>query len=266
MKIYAILVTAIAVGLGLLLASSHLGETHWSHVWLHDLATVILISGVFGIVDKAILNHDEWERLSHLFGVHDSVQRTGLKQVAIDSTSFDYGPMIRDGSNLRIVLNDGRTWISDKITHLQERFKEKSETEFYLMNPANPVIPQLAEKTGYSKDEQRDKVRQAVKRLVEAFDQKEKQGVLRIYYLKYYPTHSIFMTDKEVVITLYGISHGRRPVPAFVFDKEHYGNFVYKHIEDDVKNIREESTCVFDSGRQPRFLAGSDFDEEPTKV
>jgi len=264
-KIYAILITAIAVGLGLLLWSSSVGETHWSHMWLHELATVILISGVFGLVDKAILTRDERDRLSHLFGVHESVQRTGLKQVEIDSTSFDYGPMIRAGGNLRIVLNDGRTWVSDKITHLQERFKEKGETEFYLMDPHSPVIPQLAKKTGYSDDEQRDKVKQAVRRLVEAFDQPEKKGSLKIYYLKYYPTHSIFMNDKEVVITLYGISHGRRPVPAFVFDKEHGGDFVYKHIEDDVKNIRTESKCVFDSERKPRYLAGSEFDEEQAK-
>ncbi|MFH1108541.1 MAG: hypothetical protein V1790_04985 [Planctomycetota bacterium] len=248
MKTYAIFVTLVAIGLFLLWQASGSPPTVPATVWLTQLASVVLIAGTFGIVDKALLNRDTFNRISKLFKIHESVEKTGLREIGSDANKFDYGPLIEASSTLSIVVNDGRTWVSDKITHLQVRLTKNVTTELFLTDPESPVLPKLAEKTGYSVQEQKDKISQAMKRLTEEFESSGKKGKLKIYYLKYYATHAVFIGDDEVVITLYGISSGRKPVPAFVFSLRETGALMHKHVKEDVEKLRKESVCVYDCG------------------
>ncbi len=248
MKLYALFTSLAALGLAILFMNAELPTTPWSSLWTAQIASVLLIGGVFGLLDKAFLNRHLHPMVAALFGVHEASVKTGMVAAFRDSKDHDFSEMIRNSKSLKPVLNDGRTWVFSRITGFQRQFSERCDTELFLVDPDGPALPILAAKTGYSVPEQKDKIRQTATRVREEFVIACSKGFLRIRQLRYYPTHSVFLGSDSVAITLYGISSGRRAVPLLLFQKGPRGESSYWDIYDDVEGMKGEGVCLFDSG------------------
>lgn len=251
-RTYALFVTLLLVGsvLLLLLSTEVVPKSHWSATWLIELARVLLIGGVIGLVDRIIVYRDYLWDNERLFKLHETTTDTGLIEIGKDSSRYDFSAMIRDSKRLAIVANDGRTWISSRITDFQHRFcQDHFTTELFVLDPDSLGLKVVATKTGYSELEQQDKVRQAQNRLIDEYTQR-KHGTLRIYHIPHFPTHSVFLADSEAVFTLYGASSGRRTVPFFRFEQIKHHDGIYWDITEDIEKLKSESRCFFDSDKK----------------
>jgi len=259
MKIYAILVSFIVIGLGLSLLHTACPEGHWAATWLMHLAAVLVIGGGLGIIDKALLHRDHFRQTRELFMIHESTVQLGLEEIARDANHYSYASLIRESPSLSMVLNDGRTWISSKISDFAVRFTNHDFlTELFVPDPEGEFVTIIARKTGYDRDEQVAKIEQAKKRLIEEFTSKGKKGRLVIYHMPHFPTHSVFLGSDRAAVSMYGVSSGRRAVPLFAFRKLSCPDCLFADVRDDVEKLRAESVSVFDSAQ--------DFTKEKPKV
>jgi len=248
MKTYAILISFVVVGLVLSLIAARCPQGLWVGSWLLQLAAVLVIGGGLGIIDKTLLHRDHFASTRQLFMIHESTVQLGLRYIARDVNQHSYAHIVRESPSLSIVLNDGRTWISAHITDMKTRF-EKNDfvTEFFVPDPKGSFISIIAKKTGYTFEEQVAKIEQAKNRLLEEFDIGGQVGVLRIYHIPHFPTHSVFLGSEEAFVSQYGVSSGRRAVPLFVYTRVSDSNCLYADVQDDVAKLRAESKCVYDS-------------------
>jgi hypothetical protein len=78
-----------------------------------------------------------------------------------------------------------------------------------------------------------------------AFDRSKKRGQLEIFYLKNYPTQSIFASEDYVIVTPYQTSSGRRSIPLFIYADNRDERCYARDVKNDLKNVRAESHVIY---------------------
>jgi hypothetical protein len=225
-----------------------LGNQHWAYPYLEQIATTFLVGGLLGVLQSYFVDRENNARVCELFRIHDSITTAGLAEIITAEASFDYTDMIENSSELAIVLNDGHRWIGNNAVKLSERFSRSGTfTEFFVTDPEGLFVAPLACKTDYEPIALKDKIKRACDRLTDAYENSDKLGSLKIYFLKNYPVQSIFLTENELLLSTYQTSSGRTNPPHLIFEKIDYKDSVHAFTMHDVANLRRESKLAFDS-------------------
>ena len=95
----------------------------------------------------------------------------------------------------------------------------------------------------------KEQIKQSVQTIKDTYDRSEKHSVVKIYYLKNYPTQSLFYTDNTVIVTTYQTSCGRNIVPLYVYRYSKRETNIAKYLYNDLDNVRNESMLIFDSSQ-----------------
>lgn len=173
--------------------------------------------------------------------------KIGLYKILYDH-EYDYNNLVTKRKELTIVMNDGKRWISNNYTILSERFKnEQNYTKFVFLKPNSDAIKLLAQKTRKEGQTVEDKVKNINDKIqdsIRELNQIKGKGNLKIYYSEAYNVQTIFLTEREVVLTLYRTSFGikKTKVPLLVYNKNNFSREgEYEFIKDDVGFIIGES-------------------------
>lgn len=240
----------IAIGFALLLVQLKCfkPETFWYSV-SGNAASVILICGVLGLLEEVISKKDRDGQLRELFGISTAIKESGLLDIKIDSQDYSYSQLLQDSDVFYTIMNDGLRWVNTYSTQLKKRFSNKSKvTEFFFVDPKGCFADALAQKTSRTRDSLKNKIEETVSLLSDLYcKQSTKEGSLKIYYLKNYPTQSIFYTDNIIITTSYQTSCGRNTVPLFVYKYDKASTNIAKFLYNDLDNVRKESRLYFDS-------------------
>ena len=245
---YIIFSILIILGLLLVLLQEKLGNQHWAYPYLSEIASAVLVGGTLSLLFKIFVDRDANRRLAQMFKIHDSVLKSGLKEIYLDSKSYNFTGLIENSKELTIVLNDGLRWVGNYSVELGKRFSEKTITEFFCVGETSKFVDVLAIKVGTEPQVLQEKLRQSVRLIKETFEGSEKKGQVLIYAMKNFPTHSVFRGEETVVITPYQISSGRRAVPLYVFEREE-GDSIAADVIGDLEHLRQESTIIYNSGQ-----------------
>lgn len=246
MRAYVICSVFIIVGLISIVWKTHLGQTHALYPYVDQLPGVFLVSGVLSLLYKVVEEKESREDLRRLFRIHDSIEKAGLVEIRGESQDYNFTLLLEQRGTASIVLNDGLRWTGNNAVALSERFSRKGTvTEVFLVATDSPFIVALAKKVDLDPGVLKEKIASAIKRLTDAYEKSPKDGVLKIFGLKNYPTHSIFLTNDEVIITPYQVSSGRARVPVLVYERNSQKDGMYNFVARDVEQLREESTILF---------------------
>jgi len=247
---YIVFSVLLIVGILIVLIQEKLGSSNWAYPYLSQIASALLVGGTLSLLFKIFVDRDSYKKLTELFRIHDSIIRSGLKELHMDSKSYNYSDLIENSKEFTAVLNDGLRWVGKYSVVLGKRFGEKTTTEFFLVNENGPFVAILASKVGTKEDSLKEKLRQSKKLIIDTYESSGKKGVLKIYAMKNFPTHAVFRGEEHVVLTPYQISSGRRSVPLYVYEKQH-GDSVAGDVIGDLEFLRTESECVYDSTKNP---------------
>ncbi|MBK9730022.1 MAG: hypothetical protein IPO83_01835 [Chitinophagaceae bacterium] len=116
------------------------------------------------------------------------------------------------------------------------------------MDPETEFCISLATKTGIQVQDLQNKIHQTVKLLTTTYDRSSKKGKLNIYYLKNYPTQTIFLTEDKIVVTPYQVASGQNVIPLFEYDYNENKKSIGYHISTDIDNVRIESKIIEQRG------------------
>lgn len=215
-----------------------------------DLASAILICGAVSLLQEFFTNDENYRKIMNLFKVSEAVKDSGLTDIKTDSNDYNFKDLIRDSENFYTIMNDGLRWVETNSPALVERFSHKGyTTEFYFVDPDGAFAPALATKTARALQSLKEKIEQSVQTIKETYARSRKQGNVKIYYLKNYPTQSLFYTDHTVIVTTYQTSCGRNIVPLYEYRYSKRETNIAKYLYNDLDNVRNESKLIYDSSQ-----------------
>jgi hypothetical protein len=158
----------------------------------------------------------------------------GLAETRSDASTFDFGALLETSRTLTIVVNDGRTWVSNNADRLRKRFRDGANaTDIILLHPSSPMMQVLARKEGSNQAALQHKVAETIKMLKQL---KETDTNLRIHGHHLFNPHSVFLGEDYVIVSPYFHSRGRRTVPAYRFRRQE-AECYYKEIAADVQAL-----------------------------
>ncbi|WP_333591456.1 hypothetical protein [Brevundimonas sp.] len=240
------------VGLLMLLASGRLEDVFWKG-FLSSLASVLLISGLTSFLYEFFVRSEfidiiknELNSINDRLNLNRGEDDVGLVRVDSDSGHYDFSKILESDGDISIVLNDGRTWISTRSEPLKARFTRPAKTTFILLDPSSEGVALMAKKQGTSAPAIKHKIAEAIRMIKEYGGNSDK---VTIVGHDLFNPYSLFISSELAVITPYFASKGRRPVPAFFFEKGVSRKY-YDELSDDLSILiagsRDISTFEFD--------------------
>lgn len=253
MKIRYYVIFSILCLMGILLLWVRAGYIDNTSLWytmIGDLASAFLICGAVSILQEIFTNDESYRKIMNLFKVSEAVKASGLTDIKTDSNDYNFKDLIRNSENFYTIMNDGLRWVETNSPALVDRFSHKGySTEFYFVDPEGAFAPALATKTKRELQSLKEKIKQSVQTIIDTYERSRKQGVVKIYYLKNYPTQSLFYTDNTVIVTSYQTSCGRNIVPLYEYRYSKRETNIAKYLYNDLDNVRNESKLIFDSSQ-----------------
>lgn len=251
-RYYSIVITIIVIGLFLFLVQAKWCDPNgfWYSA-TGNIASAILICSIISLLDHIIRKNEEDKRLADLFGISLSIKESGLKNILIDSADYHYHDLIVKAERFAVIINDGRRWVGNHSNALEKRFdKNGTITEFFLVNPDSDFCKALNLKTYVDGQDTPDvKISHTISLLRSTYEKSHKLGELKIYYLKNYPTQTLFYTEDTVIVTPYQTSSGRAIIPLYEYHYDPSVKSIASHLHEDLIRVRQESTLVFDSSK-----------------
>ena len=190
------------------------------------------------------LGEDATERaatITDYFMGHVEQKELGLSHCYKEVDRFDFTDIIEDAPELTIVLNDGRTWVSNYFQRFQNRFEDKKKTTtIILMHPESDAIKLHANKVGGDHISIQMKISETIREITKA-----NQDLVNVKILghKFYNTLSIFLTDSNAIITPYFISKVRQTPPIFLFENAGPACF-YSKLKADVSALMADAEDI----------------------
>lgn len=247
-KIYSFISFSIIVGLLLLLCQTEIEDTNcfWYFAF-GNIANTLIVTSTITVIYNLFLKSDEERNLIKLFKLSYSVHDSGLNEIITDSKNYNYSNMIKESDSFFAVMNDGLRWVGNNSQELELRFNRNSETEFFLVNPNGDFCRILSQKVCSEYETIKDKIISSINLLISTYEKSQKKGTLKIFLLKNYPTQTIFLSERKVVITPYQTASGRNVIPLYEYNYVGNKTSIGYYIASDVENIRKESKMCYDS-------------------
>lgn len=216
MKNYLILAILVIVSLLLLLVQVQIEHNKFWYNTLGNIANTFLISGTLTLLCQLFSKKEEDHQLHQMLKISDSIQQCGLKNIHPDVLHSDFSDLLEKADHFTAIMNDGLRWFGNHTHLVEARFNRRGTvTEFFLVNPDSIICQLLSEKVKLDHEFMQGKIHQSRKGIEATYHKSRKRGALRIYYLRDFPTQSLFVTEQQVIATPYQMSPGRSEIPAF---------------------------------------------------
>jgi hypothetical protein len=255
MKKYLNLLVAallVVLGLGCFLGQTYI-DPNVSPGWytaLGNIGSAVLICGLLTLLQSLITKHLDDANLRLLLGMSDAVKASSLRSIQTDSSLYDFKDLMLKSISFSVIMNDGLRWVGNHSVLLEKRFTKKTETEFFLVDPEGAFCRSLAIKTATNVEALKNKIEQSVALLESTYMRTNQKGTLRIYFMRNYPTQSLFFGDDRVVVTPYQASSGRPLIPLFEYNYEEGHISIASNLFDDLTRVRNESILISENGKR----------------
>jgi hypothetical protein len=175
------------------------------------------------------------EQLLEKLDLKKQIGDIGLEEVSLNANSYDYSSLILHSRDLVVVLNDGRTWVSERSDLFQQRFKDSEKTTtFFLTHPNSTLLPILAQREATSEDSIKKKISDTLSRL--NLDKCDDTN-LKVYGHYFYNPFSLFLGDDVAIITPYFYSRVKRALPVFKFRDNNEAHCYYQLVKLDIESL-----------------------------
>ena len=126
------------------------------------------------------------------------------------SAEFDYGDFIASAGGIRILLNDGFSWLARNAAAMRERFLKSPNAKTIFLHVAadSPMLSYIARKSGKSPREQRNDINELRGRLF-ALAQETGYRNLEVYGHNAVNTHCLYLNSDYAIVTTYFTSNNR---------------------------------------------------------
>lgn len=183
------------------------GQSTFLSATLNNLASALIITGVFSIINEYMLKDKLVELILNKLQLKDSIDKTGIIEIYSDINEIDYGHLIKNSKQKIDILHIyARTWTNHNFEELKEKVQRSNVSiRVVLMSPESKLIPGLADHYGLSVEDLVKRIREVEEKWKELYlskkqsGRKKTQSTLKLYFSDYLPTYSIYRFDDRLV-------------------------------------------------------------------
>jgi hypothetical protein len=167
---------------------------------------------------------------------HDAL--FGLVSTHHDANQYDLSLTVRSSENFVGVMADGYSWINRHIEAFRQRFRDPNcKTTIILVHPDSDQIQVISRKIGMSPEMYRQRINAAIHQLRTVSGD---HNNLRILGHSLISCHSLYVADREIILSPYFMSTQRRIPPVFVVKDAGEGSYFQK-LSSDIEYLIKES-------------------------
>ena len=228
-----------------------------------ELGSVILVSGVYTIIDNMFLKQSLVNLVIDKVNLDKDIDDAGLVKLDNDLSSIPYKTYLEDAKkNIDIVHNYGRTWTTNNIDYIKKSVLEGECTaRVVLLNPESPFIPALEKHYNYKDGTLVTHIEEVVEIWKELFREVEakkrgigrkgkstyknkKCGNIELYYFNGQPTNSLYRIDDRVVVVTAKNSKAKSSyLPYAIYQKKPLDGLFNVYV-NEIESIIKEATPV----------------------
>jgi len=188
------------------------------------------------------MNDMSSDRVIQKFCLSKDVDKVGLDSVFENAAGEHFDDFLLHKKNITIVMNDGRTWFSQRNGKLAKRFSNKKfKTNVILIHPESDCLVSLGRKVGSTSEKLKEKILETHELLKDLSSQNNN---LIVYGHKLPTTQSIFLCENYAFSVPYPIASKMEQIPMYKYRKN-VDEGVYKGIEADVSALIKQSEEIY---------------------
>lgn len=187
--------------------------------WVSNVGSVLLISGIYTIVDNMYLKKSLIELIIQKVRLDKEIDDTGLIKVDSTLTNIEYKEYFESAkSDIDIIHNYARTWTTNNFDFIKNTVMNKEcRLRVVLLNPESPFISALESHYGYVEGHLVELINEVTDRWKTLYcDVEEKReaclkkksstyknkqcGSVELYYFNGQPTNSIYRIDNKIIV------------------------------------------------------------------
>lgn len=223
-KLKNIIISLVFVVVGLVLFLLSTQNSGIIYSILAQFGSIIMITATWNVIYDMKLRSQfveiissHTEKISEKIDLAKQEKDFGLVAIYSKSDGYNFYDFLTENKELVVLLNEGRTWISNHTPKIEERLKKTSfKTTFVVTHPDSSMVAVLAAKQELTAHGITGKVKEFVSsvKAIKGYDKDR----IKILGHRYYNPHSVFLGDTRAIITPYHASRGRRYVPLYIFE------------------------------------------------
>lgn len=238
----------VILGLVSLVISLLLKNVFWASVF-SQISTALIISGLYTGISEMFLkrdfietNNDNFQKLAASFHLAKEGESLGLETIIIDGeSSYEQSLWIKEAQSLKIVMRDGKSWVSRNSEKLRQRFADPAKkTTILIIHPDSEILPIHASKLHSTLEPLQYKISETVAALT---DLKTPNTQLEIKGHHSYITCNLLLTESHVIMSTYFTCKQRSRPPIFIF-RDRGDNSYYQKLKQDIEAIEKESSDI----------------------
>lgn len=206
-RLWVSAVLLFLVGIGFLSLSQIEGvSTFWTST-LNNIASALIITGVFSIINEYLLKDKLVELILSKLKLRETIDKTGITEIFSNINDIDYGYLIKHSKKSIDVLHIyARTWTNNNFDELRDKIlRSNVRIRVVLLSPESKLVEGLSGHYQIPKDELINRIKEMELKWGELAELKHQQGrkktqsSIELYYSDYLPAYSIYKFDDQVV-------------------------------------------------------------------
>ena len=231
--------------------------------FLSNVGAVLLVSGVYTVVDNMYLKESLIELVIEKVSLDKDIESKGLVKIGATLTEIDYKNLFENAkSNIDIVHNYARTWTTNNYDFIKKTvLNSECKIRVVLLNPDSPFIPALEKHYGYSEGhlvELINEVSERWKGLAKEVAEKraactlkksssyknKKCGEVELFYFNGQPTNSFYRIDDKIIVVNSKSSKEKSVYLPYSIYKENGETGLYSVYLKEIETIIDEATVA----------------------
>ncbi|WP_204103628.1 MULTISPECIES: hypothetical protein [Spirulina sp. CCY15215] len=237
-----------------------------------QLSTALIISGLYTGISELVLRQDfigilqtfyrriegdrlaviaelqasqsqEFQRVYDLFPLKEAREVTGLVALTGVEEYYDQTRWIAEAQELKVLLRDGKSWVSRYNAALKRRFQDADKTTtLLLLDPECPEFDAYSTLAGQGTAAMQYKIASTL----EYVRQMETEATqLQVLGYAAFNTYHLVFADRKVMMTLYTSSQLRFKSPSFIFEDAGEQSY-YRYLQQDFQALAKTARNIMD--------------------
>lgn len=211
-----------------------------------NIGAALLISGVFTVVNEYIMKDKLVELIFTKLKLKEDIQKTGIDETTLESTSIDYRYYIKQSNRTIDVFHTyGETWTKANHDYFVDRLVSSNcKIRVFLMSPDSEFLPALAKHYGKTPQELKETIERVKKLWEDIYSKKPKKGRkltqsdLKLYFHDMFPARSIYKMDDKVIVVDSRIMDGRTStLPVLICSDTKKTNDFYDYYVNELNQL-----------------------------
>ena len=230
------------------------------NIFLQNIGTVILVSGIYTIIDNMFIKSSLIDLINQKVSIKREIVETGLDKIDYVLSNINYIDYLNEAkNNIDIIHNYARTWTNTNYDFVRRTvLNNNCLVRVILLNPNSLFIRPLEEHYNYKMGELNDIIKEISKQWYKLYcdiekkkNNKEKStyknrkcGKLELYYFNGQPTNSLYRIDDRIIVVYAKNSKTRSAYLPYCIFENNGEKSLYNWYLDEIENIIKEATKV----------------------